>query len=174
MDEIRNVSLDDVKDILNIYSYYIKNTAITFEINVPKEEDFKLRIKEISNNYPYIVLLKDGIIKGFAYSHIYYGRDAYKYSHEVSIYIDKDSKGLGYGKKIYLELESRLKKLGIINLYAAIALPTIENDKYLDNASELFHLKMGYKRIGLFSKCGYKFNNWYDLIWMEKIIGNHN
>ena len=56
MDEIRNVSLDDVKDILNIYSYYIKNTAITFEINVPKEEDFKLRIKEISNNYPYIVL----------------------------------------------------------------------------------------------------------------------
>ena len=46
-------------------------------------------------------------------------------------------------------------------------------DEYLDNNSESFHNHLGFKRVGLFSKCGYKFNRWYDMIWMEKMINDH-
>ena len=172
MIQIRDVSLDDTNDILKIYEYYILNTAITFEITIPSLEEFKERISKISKKYPYIVLLEDGIIKGYAYSHEFYGREAYRFSNEVSIYIDKDSKGKGYGKLLYNELENRLKKLGILNLYACIAIPN-GNDLYLDNNSQEFHSHIGYEKVGKFNNCGYKFNRWYSLVWMEKIIGDH-
>ena len=116
--------------------------------------------------------MENNRIVGYAYSNVFKGREAYKYSNEVTIYLDKDSKGKGYGKLLYAELEKRLKEKGIKNLYACIASP-IKEDIYLNNNSEEFHNHIGYKRIGLFTKCGYKFNTWYNMIWMEKIIGKH-
>lgn len=172
MIDIRSVKIDDAKELLKIYEYYVKNTAITFEIEVPTISEFINRIVTISKNYPYIVLLEDGVIKGYAYSHELSKREAYRYSTEVTIYLDKDSKGKGYGKFLYNELEKRIKAKGISNLYACIASP-VNIDSHLNNNSEEFHEHMGYKRIGLFTKCGYKFDTWYNMIWMEKIIINH-
>ncbi|MCR4898620.1 MAG: GNAT family N-acetyltransferase [Acholeplasmatales bacterium] len=169
MIEIRNVKIEDASELVKIYNYYILNTAITFEEKELSIDEFKERIIKISSKYPYLVLLDNGIIKGYSYSHEFYGREAYRFSNEVTIYIDKDSKGLGYGKMLYNKLEEALKERGIKNLYSCIASP-IEKDKYLDNSSEEFHKHLGYKRIGLFTKCGYKFNNWYNMIWMEKFI----
>ena len=171
--EIKDAQTKDAKELLNIYDYYVKNTAITFEIITPTVKEFKNRIKNIKKIYPYIVLKDDNKIVGYAYSNVFKGREAYKYSTEVTIYLDHNLKGKGYGKILYNELEKRLKEKGIKNLYACIASPN-QVDKYLNNNSEEFHNHMGYKRIGLFTKCGYKFNTWYDMIWMEKIIGNHN
>ena len=37
----------------------------------------------------------------------------------------------------------------------------------------LFHEAMGFSMVGTFHKSGYKFNKWYDMIWMEKMIGEH-
>ena len=170
---IRNVVADDAKDLLNKYKYYVTNTAITFEIDIPSLEEFQKRIENIIKKFPYICIELDNKIIGYAYSHEFNnGREAYRYSNEVTIYLDKDYKHKGYGKLLYNELESRLKKLGIINLYACIS-STIKSDEYLDNNSELFHNHLGYKKVGEFKKCGYKFNRWYDMIWMEKIIGCH-
>ena len=30
-----------------------------------------------------------------------------------------------------------------------------------------------FKQVGTFHKCGYKFDRWYDMMWMEKHIGPH-
>lgn len=171
--EIKEASIRDAKELLSIYDYYVKNTAITFELITPSEKEFKKRIKNIKKNYPYIILKDDDKIVGYAYSNVFKGREAYKYSTEVTIYLDHNLKGKGYGKILYSELEKRLKEKGIKNLYACIASP-IQIDEYLNNNSEEFHNHIGYKRIGLFTKCGYKFNTWYNMIWMEKIIGEHN
>ncbi len=169
---IRNVKVDDSSELLKIYEYYVFNTAITFDLKLPSVDDFKAKINKIISKYPYICLVDDGVIKGYAYSHEFYGKEAYRFSNEVTIYLDIESKGKGYGRLLYNELEKRLKANGILNLYACIASP-ITPDKYLNNNSEQFHNHLGYKRIGLFTKCGYKFNTWYNMIWMEKIIGEH-
>ena len=171
--EILDAQEHDAEELLGIYDYYVKNTAITFEIETPSVNEFKERIKTIKKNYPYIILKDDNKIVGYAYSNVFKGREAYKYSTEVTIYLDHNLKGKGYGKILYAELEKRLRLQGIKNLYACIASP-VEIDKYLDNNSEEFHNHIGYKRIGLFTKCGYKFNTWYNMIWMEKLIGEHN
>ena len=169
---IRSALPDDAGRILEIYSYYVENTAITFEIDVPSPDEYKKRITKTLARYPYLVLEEDGRIEGYAYAGVFYDRAAYDHSCEVTIYLDRNSHGKGYGKLLYGELEMELKARGIINLYACIADPVVE-DEYLTSNSEQFHAHLGYVKNGEFHKCGYKFGRWYNMIYMEKIIGEH-
>ena len=79
---------------------------------------------------------------------------------------------MGVGRLLYEKLEQSLKQMGICNLNACIAY-TAHPDAHLTNDSMLFHGKLGYELVGTFHHCGYKFDSWYDMIWMEKIIGAH-
>lgn len=65
-----------------------------------------------------------------------------------------------------------MRKMCILNLYACIGYPD-KDDKYLTTNSADFHAHLGYVKVGVFQKCGYKFGRWYNMIWMEKIIGEH-
>ena len=47
------------------------------------------------------------------------------------------------------------------------------SDADKEHISEKFHARMGYSLVGRFHKSGYKFDTWYDMIWMEKFIGEH-
>lgn len=170
---IRSATQEDAAEILYIYSYYIENTAITMEYEVPTVEQFQNRIRKTLENYPYLVAEQDGKIIGYAYAGRFHERAAFYRSAEVSIYLDKAVHKSGLGRKLYEELESRLKTLGMLNIYASIAY-TDNEDEYLNNNSTYFHAHMGYKQVARFNLCAYKFNRWYDLIWMEKFLGEHN
>ena len=166
---IRNATLEDAERLLEIYGYYVENTAISFEYDVPSPDEFKGRIENTQKKYPYLVLEEDGMIRGYAYAGPFVGRKAYDHSCEVTIYIDSEAKGKGYGRALYEALEENLRKMGIRNLYACIGDPIVE-DEYLTKNSEQFHQHMGFAKVGEFHKCGYKFGRWYNMIWMEKII----
>lgn len=168
--KIRDAEIDDAENILKIYAYYVENTAITFEYEVPTLENFSSRMKNTFNNkYPYIVAEIDNKIIGYAYAGQFIGREAYKYSSELTIYLDKDFRGCGIGKKLYYELENHLQTTKIKNLYACIGYPEVE-DEYLTFSSVKFHERLGFKICGKFTECGFKFNRWYSMVWMEKII----
>ena len=169
---IRSATESDAERLLEIYAYYVENTAISFEYETPDLIGFRDRIAYTLKKYPYLVLEADGVIKGYAYAGVFKERAAYDHCCEVTIYLDHDSKGNGYGRALYNALEEELRKMGVINLYACIADP-ISEDEYLTRNSELFHRHMGYTKVGEFHKCGYKFGRWYNMIWMEKIIGGH-
>ncbi len=169
---VRDVKPEDAVKLLDIYSYYVERTAISFENETPSLAEFENRISSITEHYPYLVIEKDGSVEGYAYAHLFVGREAYSYSAEMTIYLDSDSRGKGLGRILYGELESRLKTMGITNLYACIGV-TEKEDKYLTNNSRDFHSHIGYKTVGVFSKCGRKFGRWYDMIWMEKCIAEH-
>ena len=169
---IRSASTEDAERLLEIYAYYVKNTAVSFEYEVPSHEEFENRIAATLEKYPYLVIEEGGEIKGYSYAGVFKARAAYDHCCEVTIYLDRDSKGHGYGRALYNALEEELRKMGMINLYACIAAPIYE-DEYLTGNSEHFHRHMGYTRVGEFHKCGYKFDRWYNMIWMEKIIGEH-
>ena len=170
---IRNATKKDAKRLLEIYAYYVENTAISFEYDVPLLDEFRNRIEHTLKKYPYLVLENGDDIQGYAYAGSFVGRQAYDHSCEVTIYLDKNAKGHGYGRKLYEALEEKLKLMGILNLYACIADPITE-DEYLTRNSEQFHQHMGFIKSGTFHKCGYKFDRWYNMIWMEKIIGDHD
>ena len=169
---IRSANEDDAARLLDIYAYYVENTAVSFEFDVPTLEEFEGRIRKTLVKYPYLVVEEAGEIQGYAYAGPFKPRAAYDHSCEVSIYVDRSARGRGYGRALYEELEKRLKAAGILNLYACIASP-IQEDEYLTEDSERFHAHLGFVRVGEFHKCGYKFDRWCNIIWMEKIIGEH-
>lgn len=170
--KIRTASVSDAEAVLKIYEYYVKNTAITFEYDVPSLSEFKDRIANTLIKYPYFVAIIDGRIAGYAYAGPFVGRAAYDWSAELTIYIAPDERKRGVGKMLYDKLESALFDMGILNLYACIGYPETE-DEYLTKDSAEFHKYMGFTKVGEFYKCGYKFDHWYNMIWMEKIIGKH-
>lgn len=170
---IEEVNIEDAKELLEIYAPYVEKTAITFEYDVPDLEDFENRIRNTKKKYPYIKAVEDGKIIGYAYAGVFKGRRAYDTSVETSIYVKMSERSKGTGKLLYAELEKQLRNMGIVNMYACIAY-TENEDEYLTNDSEHFHEKLGFVRCGTFHKCAYKFNRWYDMIWMEKFINEHN
>ncbi len=171
--KIRAASENDAKDILEIYAPYVKETAITFEYDVPDPAEFAGRIRTTLQKYPYIVAEKDGKLLGYAYAGSFVGRAAYDWAAEVTIYLKRDMRKMGLGKKLYQALEKICRAQNITNLYACIGCPETE-DEYLTKNSMQFHAHMGYALIGEFHKCGYKFGRWYNMVWMEKIIGTHD
>lgn len=74
---IRNAVLEDAPRLLEIYGYYVQNTAITFEYTVPSLEEFQGRMKNITKRYPYLVVERDGVILGYSYATAFVGRAAY-------------------------------------------------------------------------------------------------
>ena len=158
--KIEKVSTADAEELLAIYAPYVEETAISFEYEVPSVDEFRNRIEQISAKYPYIKAVVDGKIAGYAYAAGFKDRKAYDWSVETTIYIRKDCRQLGLGKALYENLEKLLKEMGILNMNACI-------DSYR------FHKKMGFTLVGRFHNSGYKFGEWYDMIWMEKMIGEH-
>lgn len=169
---VRDASAADAQRLLEIYSYYVKNTAITFEYDAPSIEEFRGRIERVTARYPYLVIEQDGVIMGYAYAGPFVGRAAYDWCCELTVYLDPAAKGRGLGRRIYQALEDALKGMGILNLYACIGC-TDSPDQYLTNNSAQFHAHLGFTEVGRFKKCGYKFGRWYDMIWMEKAVGEH-
>lgn len=169
---IRTASVSDAPKLLEIYAYYVEHTAITFEFESPTLEDFQSRIATTLQNYPYLVAEVDGEIAGYVYAGRFRTRAAYDWCVETSIYLDTKYQRMGLGRMLYERLEEILKMQNITNLYAGVADP-VEEDESLTRDSERFHEAMGYTTVARFQKCGSKFGRWYNLIIMEKIIGEH-
>lgn len=169
---IRYADADDAEKLLEIYSYYVLNTAISFEYTVPSVDEFRERINNTLKKYPYLVLEENGELLGYCYAGPFKTREAYKYSVENTIYLKKGLQKKGYGRILLEELEKELSDKGFTNANACIAY-TENDDEYLNKNSMEFHAHMGYRLVGTFHKCAYKFNRWYDMIWMEKFVGEH-
>lgn len=170
---IRDAKMEDAGRILEIYAYYVEKTAISWEYDVPTLAEFEERMRKTMKKYPYLVVEEDGRVQGYAYAGAFVGRAAYDWSAELTIYLDRNAKKCGYGRRLYEAMEERLKAMNIQNLYACIG-DIDEEDEYLNRNSAQFHEHMGFTKVGEFKKCGRKFGRWYDMIWMEKIIGQHD
>lgn len=161
----RLATTDDANALLNIYAYYVQETNITFEYEVPSLTEFTQRIQNVTAKFPYVVAIIDGKIIGYAYVSVFRSRAAYNWGVETSIYLDKNFSGQKIGEKLYRLLEEIVKLQNITNLIASITYPNPH--------SMSFHEKLGYKKIAHFTKCGYKSGKWCDMIFMEKFINEH-
>ena len=170
--EIRYAKLEDAARLVEIYCYYVEKTAITFEYEVPTVEEFQQRMIHVMEKYPYLVAKVDDQIVGYAYAGAFHARPAYDWAVETSIYVSELQKGEGIGKALYKALEEQLSRQHILNLNACIAYPETE-DEHLNKDSVRFHTHLGYRMVGEFYQCGYKFDRWYNMVWMEKHIGAH-
>ena len=169
---IRAARPEDAEALLAIYTPYVRDTAISFEYEVPSFQEFQARIRRTLEKYPYLVAEAAGVILGYAYAGVFKPRAAYDWAVETSIYVDRSRRQSGIGRMLYNNLEKALAAQGILNANACITWAEQE-DQYLTQDSARFHERMGYRLVGTFHQCGYKFGRWYDMIWMEKHLGPH-
>jgi L-amino acid N-acyltransferase YncA len=171
--KIRMATPADAEQLLNIYTPYVLETAVTFEIEPPTLEDFTGRIERILERYPYIVAEKEGTILGYAYANSFRPRAAYSHAAESSIYIRKDLRSRGLGRRLYEALAKLLLLQNVFNMEACIA-HCEPADEYVPAASRLFHTRLGFRLAGTFKGCALKFGRWYDMIWMERILATRS
>ena len=76
---VRNATEADVAAILAIYAPYVLHTTATFEYDVPTQEEFMQRFRDITRQFPWLVWEEDGAILGYAYASAPYTRAAYRW-----------------------------------------------------------------------------------------------
>ncbi|MFN8577452.1 MAG: N-acetyltransferase family protein [Candidatus Sericytochromatia bacterium] len=159
---IKNVKIEDIEQICNIYNYYIENTFVTFEEEIINYQEMKNRIDNITKNYPFLVYKKNDEVIGYAYGNIWKQRASYKHTVESTIYLSHKNIKKGIGSMLYSQLIEELKKQNIHNVIGGIALP--------NEASVRLHEKLGFKKCAHFTQIGNKFNQWIDVGYWEKIL----
>jgi phosphinothricin acetyltransferase len=154
---------DDAREILAIYAPYVKDTAITFDLEAPSEADFTRGMERVREIFPYLVAEDHGKIAGYAYAHPERERLAYQWNAELSVYVSRDYQRQGLGLRLYTALVELLGLLGYRNLYAVITLP--------NERSMALHRRMGFTHLAVHKNAGYKLGRWHDVIWLEKKLG---
>ena len=170
---LRMARPEDAAALLEVYAPYVQETAVIFEYAVPPAEEFAGRIARTLERYPYLSAWVNGQAAGYAYAGPFHSRRAYAWGVETSIYVRKELRRMGLGRALHDALEKLLRQQNVLNMNACIAVPHGESDPFLTWDSPRFHERLGYRTVGRFTQCGYKFGRWYDMIWMERLIGDH-
>ena len=154
---IRLARPDDASAMLDIYAPFIRDNAVSFEIDVPTPEEFASRVTQKLSMYPWLVCEVEGKVVGYAYASDHATRDAYQWSVDVSLYITEYYRRHGVGRALYTSLFASLRLQGYFNAYAGITLP--------NPASVGVHEAMGFTHIGTFQDVGHKFEGWHSVGW---------
>ncbi len=171
---VRMAQPEDAGQLVDIYAFYVRKTAVCYDTVVPSVDECAECMARILRHYPYLVAQDGatGTLLGYAHTGRLNWRAGYDWSAETTIYLRPDTRGRGVGRRLYDTLEGVSQAQGILSLNACVAC-TQREDEYLTNASPRFHERMGFRRVGVFHQCACKFGRWYDMVWMEKMIGEH-
>ena len=164
MIEIRVANLADAEEIARIYRPYVSDSVISFELEPPSAEDFAERMAAAGDSYPWLVAAGSEGLLGYAYGGRHRGRPAYRFSVEVSVYLDEDATGQGLGRRLMTALLDDLASRGFNTALAGTTLP--------NPASIALFTALGFEEIGVFHRVGFKFGGWHDVSWWEKRLGN--
>lgn len=164
--EIRKAIAEDAEKINEIYSYYVLNTHHTFETELLTLQQMEKRIREFSRMNPFLVVILENEIVGYAYALQYKQRPAYKFSVESSIYLAQNQKGKNIGSELYGRLITEIFETAAHTIIAGIALP--------NEASIKLHEKLGFVKTAYFPQVGFKFGEWIDVGYWQIFNPNDN
>ena len=160
---IRDAERKDLPSILKIVNFEIEHTTsiYDYEKRTLQNQTVWFENKKIEK-MPVIVAEENGDVIGFGTFGIFRPWAGYQFSLEHSIYLDKNSRGKGTGKKIMTELIHLAKDQGFHIMIAGI---DANNSKSIK-----FHHNFGFKEVGRFNQIGFKFEKWLDLIFMQLFL----
>lgn len=159
--KIRDASELDADACAAIYAPYVRETAISFELEPPGVAEMAERISKTVETHAWLVLEDDdGRVVGYAYGGPMKPRAAYRWSCEVSIYMEPGRRRTGGGRALYQALFDRLTERGYRTAIAGMTLP--------NDASEGLHRSLGFEPIGVYRKIGWKDDAWHDVAWVQR------
>jgi phosphinothricin acetyltransferase len=161
---IRPSSESDIEQITDIYNYYVRETHVTFDLEEASYEARRQWQQHYNKNPRHRLLVGEieGQVIGYVSSSQFRAKPAYDRSVETTVYLTPGAQGQGYGKLLYTALFSQLKETDLNRCYAIIALP--------NDASIALHHNFGFATAGRLTSVGYKFDKYWDTLWMEKSL----
>ncbi|MBI5631539.1 MAG: N-acetyltransferase [Elusimicrobia bacterium] len=159
MGRIRLATKLDAQQIRAIYAPIVIKTAISFEVSPPSAAEMKRRISTILPQYPWLVEEEAGKIRGYAYASRHRDRAAYQWAVDLAVYVREGCRGIGIGRRLYVELFKILRAQGLYAAYAGLALP--------NPANVALHESMGMRPVGIYDSVGYKLGRWHDVGWWQ-------
>ena len=156
---------EDIAAITAIYAHHVLNGTGTFEVDPPSVADMTSRRADVlAKGLPFIVAEEAGQVIGYAYCTWFKPRPAYRFSAEDSIYLAPGVHGKGIGRALLAELAAQAERVGIRKLIAVIGDSS--------NAGSVgVHRSLGFEHVGILKSCGWKFDQWLDVVVMEKALG---
>lgn len=156
----------DGEAITAIYAPFVESTAVSFETVAPAREEMIRRVVETTTIYPWLVCEFGGTVAGYAYATQHRARAAYRWSVDTSVYVDAAHRRCGIGRGLYTSLLGILRTQGFFNVYAGITLPNA--------ASVTLHEAVGFKKLGVYQRVGYKLDMWHDVGWWQLVLRDHS
>lgn len=158
---IRAAMASDIPAMLEIYRPFVEKTAVSFEYTLPTCAQFARRMEE-HGDFPWLVWEENNTVFGYAYAGRAFERAAYSWCAEISCYLDASARGRGIGRALYEVIEARLREQGYWKVFAVVT--------SANAASVAFHEALGYRKTAVFPAVGFKLGQWYDVIWLEKVL----
>ncbi len=153
---------DDVPRMLAIANEAAKQTAANFATEPETLEVWSESWRSTQEHYPWVVARDEGAgahVLGFAKASPHRARGAYRWTAEVSAYVEPHHHGRGIGHALYRPLVAALRAQGYVTLLAGIVVP--------NPASERLHAAHGFTRCGTYRRAGWKFGQWHDVGYWE-------
>lgn len=155
--EIRPAQQADAARLAEIYRHYVTETVVTFDLETPPASEWEARLCTARDSgYPALVGCLDGRVIGYALLAAWKPRPAYRFTAEVSIYLDPDFTGAGHGRALLERLLDEARRAGIRQVIAVIADAGVE-------ASVALHRALGFRAIGRMHEVGFKHDRWIDV-----------
>ena len=139
-----------------MYAPYVLESAVSFEETPPTADEMASRMAAA---HLWLVAESEGSVVGYAYGGRFNARAAYRWSAEVSVYVDASQHRRGVGRALYRELIDALKDAGFCTLCAGITQP--------NQASNALHEALGFVPVGTYTRIGFKHGRWHDVLWMK-------
>ena len=159
---LRLATPDDGPACLAVYAPYVRDTAITFELEPPDPAEMSARIAKTIERTPWIVAEVDGVVRGYSYAGSWRERPAYSWTAESTVYVDGNHRGLGIGRATMVALLDMLRFQGFHSIVAGITPP--------NPGSVALHLSLGFERVGTFEAVGWKHGSWHGAEWFRAEI----
>jgi phosphinothricin acetyltransferase len=160
---IRAASVDDAEALTGIYNRYVRETIVTFEEEAVSAAEMTRRIAQVrADGLPWLVVEETDAVLGYAYATKWRERVGYRYSVETTVYLAPGAGGRGLASALYSALFERLAEIEVHAVMAGIALP--------NERSVALHEKFGMMKVAHFREVGFKFGQWIDVGYWERLV----
>ncbi len=159
---VRDATVADAAACAAIYAPFVTDTSVSFETEPPTVAEMTARIESALRTHAWVVVEDDERVVGYAYAGPFKARAAYRWSCEVSVYLEGGRSGTGAGRALYQALFARLVERGYRTVVAGTTLP--------NDTSVGLHRALGFEPVGTYRRIGWKLGAWHDVAWTQRSI----
>jgi L-amino acid N-acyltransferase YncA len=159
---VRAAHEGDAEAISHIYNQGIEERIATLETELRTADERRSWLASRDARHPVIVAEHDGAVIGWASLNVFNPRDAYRHVAEISVYVERTSRGIGVGTALLGRLIELAREIGFHKLVLA---------GFPHNAASIaLYRRLGFREVGVYREQGQLDGRWVDVLVMERLL----